>query len=265
MADMLMAEAIQAGLDTSCFGRNLVYLPATGSTNHEARLLAADGALEGTVVVADYQTAGRGRCGRQWVAPPGSSLLLSIIFRPRLAPHEVQKLTMICSLAMIEAIESETGTQVGLKWPNDLIMQDAKLGGILTEVELCGQQVDYAVVGVGLNVNLDPACLPAFPLMPATSLSHAAGQVARSALLRAFLRAVERRYAALSWGFSPHKEWEERLVTLGQPVRISTVDQVLEGIAEGVDANGGLLVRVAGGRLELVLAGDVTMLRRATI
>ena len=200
------------------------------------------------------------------MAPAGSSLLLSLIFRPVLAPHQVQKLTMICGLAAVEAIEAKTGLCAGLKWPNDLVLGDAKLGGILTEIELRGQEVDYAIIGIGLNVNLKPTDLPAFPLMPAASLSEAAGRpVARTGLLCAFLMAVERRYEALSAGASPHEEWAARLVTLGQMVRVATGDEVLQGMAEGVDANGGLLLRVAGRGLQVVLAGDVTLLRRAMI
>ncbi len=258
--DGLSAESIRAGLNTTLVGRELVYLPETGSTNDTARRLAAAGAPDGTLVVTDHQTAGRGRLDRHWEAPPGSSLLLSLIFRPGLAPHQVQRLTMTCSLALADAIEVETGLQVGLKWPNDVVVSGAKVGGLLTEMELKGDRVDYAVVGMGLNVNLDPADLPAELLTPATSLSWVLGrQVARLPLLRALLRVVEARYLALQAGQSPHAEWAERLVTLGQPVTVSAPGSILEGVAEGVDADGALLVRLADGRLRVVIAGDVTL------
>jgi BirA family biotin operon repressor/biotin-[acetyl-CoA-carboxylase] ligase len=256
----LSAKRVQAGLETVFVGRTLIYLSETGSTNDSARQLAREGASEGTVVIADYQTAGRGRLGRRWSAPPGSGLLMSLVFRPALAPHQVQRLTMVCGLAVVDAVESETNLQVALKWPNDVVIGGAKVGGILTEIEWTRDQVEYAVVGIGLNVNLAPAQLPGDLLVPATSLSHALGRpVARLPLLWAFLRVVEVRYLALMAGHSPHEVWAERLVTLHQPVAVATSGTVLHGIAEGVDANGALQVRLADGRLETIMAGDVTL------
>ena len=138
MLDSLSAKAIVEGLDTQFVGRNPVYLPTVGSTNDEARRLAQAGAPEGTLVIADCQTAGRGRLDRRWEAPPGSSLLLSLLFRPPLAPHQVQQLTMVCGLAVVDAIEAATGLRAGLKWPNDVLIGEAKAGGILTEIVLAG-------------------------------------------------------------------------------------------------------------------------------
>jgi BirA family biotin operon repressor/biotin-[acetyl-CoA-carboxylase] ligase len=258
--DALSVEAIRAGLDTRFVGQNVVYLPETGSTNDEARRLAEEGASEGTLLIADHQTAGRGRLTRRWEAPPGCCLLMSLLFRPDLAPNQVQRLTMICGLALADAIASETGLVVGLKWPNDVLLDGAKVAGILTEVGLTASRVDYVVAGIGLNVNLDRARLPADLLVPATSLSQVLGQpVPRLPLLRAFLHAVERRYLMLKGGHSPHAEWAERLVTLGKPVTVSGGGTVLDGIAQGVDADGALVVRLADGRLETVRAGDVSL------
>ncbi len=256
----LSVEAISEGLGTRFIGRNVFYRPEIGSTNDEARRLADAGAPEGTLAIADYQSKGRGRLDRGWAAPPGSSLLMSLVFRPELEAHQVQRLTMSCGLAVVDTIEKETGLRVGLKWPNDVLIAGAKAGGILTEIELDRARVEYAVVGIGLNVNLDPASLPGDLPMPATSLSHELGsEVARLPLLRALLRRVEERYAALKAGRSPHSEWAARLVTLGRPVSVSGSGAVLEGLAEGVDADGALLVRVADGRVERVLAGDVSL------
>jgi BirA family biotin operon repressor/biotin-[acetyl-CoA-carboxylase] ligase len=256
--DSLSATAILDGLGTEFVGRKVVYWPEVGSTNDEARRLAGEGAPEGTLVITDYQTRGRGRLDRRWVAPRGSSLLMSVIFRPGLAAHQVQRLTMICGLAVAGAIELQTGLRAGLKWPNDVVIAGGKVGGILTEIGLEGERVEFAVVGIGLNVNLDPALLPADLPMPASSLGHALGTgVARLPLLWALLSKIEERYSALRAGQSPHEEWEGRLVTLGKPVTVSGTGSILEGTAEGVDADGALLVRLADGRLEKVLAGDV--------
>ena len=134
----LSANAIREGLGTRFVGRNIVYRTEIGSTNDEARRLAGAGAPEGTLVIADYQRRGRGRLDRGWAAPPGSSLLLSLVFRPELAAHQAQRLTMCCGLAAVDAIEQETGLSAGLKWPNDVVIGGAKAGGILTEIELDG-------------------------------------------------------------------------------------------------------------------------------
>lgn len=258
--EALSTERIRAGLGTAFVGQHVVYWPRTGSTNDEARRLAEAGLPDGTLVVADYQTAGRGRLGRVWQAPAGDCLLLSLVFRPSLAPGQAQRLTMACGLAVVDAIRAETGLEAGLKWPNDLVVGEAKVGGLLTELELGGDRVLYAVVGIGLNVNLDPARLAGDLQLPVTSLSHVLGRrVPRLPLLQALLRAMERRYLALQAGESPLAEWAARLVTLGRPVTVSGAGMSWAGVAEGVGLEGALLVRLADGRLEQVLAGDVTL------
>ncbi len=260
MVDALSSERIRAGLTTTVVGRQLVYLPETGSTNDEARRLAQSGAADGLLVVADYQTAGRGRLQRNWVAPPGSSLLMSLLFRPDLPPFQAQRLTMICGLAVCDAVEAQTGLQMTLKWPNDVVVGGAKVGGILTEIEVMGEQLAYGIVGIGLNVGLDPSQLPTDLVVRATSLANEIGRpVPRLPLLWSFLQALEGRYFVLKSGYSPHVEWSEKLSTLGQRVTVSGGSEVLQGVAEGVDSNGALLVRLASGRLETVLAGDVTL------
>ncbi|MBN1136311.1 MAG: biotin--[acetyl-CoA-carboxylase] ligase [Anaerolineae bacterium] len=259
--DALSAEGILAGLKTRLVAQNLIYLPVVDSTMDEARRLAEQGAPDGTLVLTDYQTAGRGRLDRRWQAPPTSSLLLSFIFRPAIAPHQVQQLTMLCGLAVAESVEAQTSLPVGLKWPNDLETGGAKVGGILTEIELSGVRVSYAIVGIGLNVNLDPQQLNEPVLARATSLSTELGRpVARLPLLWAVLRAVEARYLVLGAGAPRlHAEWAKRLVTLGRMVTVSTGDATWEGVAEGVDADGALLVRRIDGSLERIIAGDVTV------
>lgn len=258
--DLLSKQSIRAGLRASSVGHELVFLPEVGSTNEVARRLGQEGAAEGTVVVADYQSGGRGRLGRRWEAPPGTSLLLSLLFRPPLAPAQMQRLTMACGLAVADAIGSQTGLEVGLKWPNDVVLGDQKVGGILTELEVQGSAVAFAVVGIGLNVNLDPDALGKDLLVQATSLSQALGRpVPRLPLLLALLEAAEARYLALRQGLSPHREWAARLATLGHRVTVSDAGRSLEGVAEGVDANGALQLRLDDGQLETVWAGDVSL------
>jgi BirA family biotin operon repressor/biotin-[acetyl-CoA-carboxylase] ligase len=199
--DPLSSRGIREGLRTRFVGHNLVYLPVVESTNEVARRLGQGGAADGTLVVADYQSSGRGRQGRRWQAPPGSSLLLSLLLRPSLAPTQVQRLTMACGLAVADAIQAQTGVQVGLKWPNDVMIGGRKAGGILTELELQGSTVAFAAVGIGLNVNLDADALGDDLLVQATSLSQALGRpVPRLPLLLALVEAAEARYLALRQG-----------------------------------------------------------------
>ena len=187
-------------------------------------------------------------------------MLISIVLRPELEPRRVQQVTMACGLAAVEAIEAVTGVAVGLKWPNDLVAGKSKLGGILTEVALDGDRVDYSVVGTGINVNLDPAGLPQDLRMPATSLSCLTGrQISRLSLVQRFLRECEKRYDSLKAGSSLLAEWSSKLTTLGTVVRGEFKGLNITGLAESVDADGGLLVRLDSGDLVRVLAGDVDL------
>jgi len=251
--------------------RKVIHLPTTGSTNDVAKNLAAQGAEEGTVVVADEQTAGRGRMRRRWLAPPGTCLLCSLLFRPQLPPTRANQLTMLCSLAAADAVEQVAGLRAALKWPNDLVIQSPisnpqspnwkKLAGILTETGVAGEQLDFAVVGIGINVNVPSETLTA--LGPsATSILAETGQVVDlAALLAALLAGVEARYEMLQMGNGPRAEWAARLATLGQHVEATTSAGVLAGVAESVDEDGALLLRAPNGRLHRLLAGDVTLSR----
>lgn len=256
----MSAQTIRDGLQTQFIGRTLVFRPTTASTNDEAKTLAKEGTPDGTLVITDYQTAGRGRSDRRWEAPSGSSLLMSLVFRPKLAPRHVQRLTMVCGLAIVDVLEAEYGLTPNLKWPNDILIGDAKAGGILTEIVMAGDRVECVITGIGLNVNLDPAELPDGLMMEATSLSQALGRsVDRLPLLWALLYQLELRYKELGAGYSPHGEWARRLGTLDRPVTVNSGSVVLEGVAEGVDCDGALLVRLADGQLHTVVAGDVSV------
>jgi len=255
----LSAERIKQGLRTELISQNMVYYSSIGSTNELLKELAAQGAPEGTLVITDEQTAGRGRLGRKWLAPPGTSLLLSLLFRPDLAPYQAQRLTMICSLAIANAIEGLTGLPVELKWPNDIFIRGKKAGGILTESGTTGGRLDYVVVGMGLNVNLAVSTLPELRGV-ATSLSQELGhEVARLELLWKILEGIEIRYKSLRRGESPHEEWAAHLINLGREVQVTTSDEVLAGLAEGVDADGALILRTPDGQRKRILAGDVTL------
>jgi BirA family biotin operon repressor/biotin-[acetyl-CoA-carboxylase] ligase len=249
---------VQSALTTKLIGRPFYYHPVVGSTMDEARRLAQAGVPEGTVVLADEQVAGRGRLQRRWWAPAGSSLLLSLVLRPLLGPRHAQRLTMICSLAVCDAIAQVSGLRAMIKWPNDVLLGGRKVCGILTELDLVGDELRYAIVGIGINVNVDFTTAP--PLMsPATSLSMETGRaIPRLDLLVALLSGIEKRYLALRDGRSWHQEWADRMATLGQHVRVSSGSEQWHGLAVGVDEDGALLLQLEDGSTRRVLAGDVT-------
>jgi BirA family biotin operon repressor/biotin-[acetyl-CoA-carboxylase] ligase len=262
--DRFDAVRLHTALARHPFVAELVYHPRLGSTNDLAKERARPGAPEGLLVIADEQSCGRGRRGRNWWSPAGSALLSSLLFRPSLPPTQAQRLTMLCALAAADAVAETTNLTVDLKWPNDLVIGGRKLAGLLTESAFRGDQLDFAVVGLGLNVNTDLAGAPQF-LAPATSLRMELGHsIDRLELLLAYLDGVARRYARLKAGASPHQEWAGRLCTLGRPVIAHLGDQTLSGLAQGVDADGALLLRTADGTVHRLLAADVS-LRKTTI
>jgi BirA family biotin operon repressor/biotin-[acetyl-CoA-carboxylase] ligase len=259
-------------------GQKVYYWPAVNSTNDELKRLAEEGEAEGMLAITDEQLAGRGRLKRTWVAPAGSSLLVSLLFRPAfLAPTQAQQLTMICSLAAADAVVEVTGLRPALKWPNDLLLEGRKLAGVLTELgfETGPDSVDAAyhegtglawvVVGMGLNVNVDfssQAIRRTWPDLKNTAISLAMAQgrsVSRLDLLKRYLLNVETRYDRLRAGRSPHQEWAARLSTLGRVVVVTAPDGVYQGIADSVDETGALLLRQSDGQMRQILTGDVTL------
>ncbi len=239
-------------------GHVVVYHPSIGSTNTAARALARAGALDGTVVLADEQTQGRGRHGRRWVAPPCSGIAVSIVLRPA-ADFPLHTLTMASALAAGDVVRALVGpARCTLKWPNDVLVDGAKVGGILLELDQSGASWTV-VIGIGLNVNAAP------DLPDVCSLAGATGHaIAREPLLIDLLATLE-AYVALT-AREPDttpRLWRARLVTLGQLVRVRAADGLFEGVAVDVDREGALLVRLPDGTLRPVRAGDVTLSRKS--
>jgi len=267
----LSAESVTAALATQRLGRPTLYFPRTGSTNDVAHERAAAGAPHGLLVIADEQTAGRGRLDRRWWALPGSSLLMSLLLRPSLPLDQVGQLTMCLGLAAVEGIEAVTGLRPALKWPNDLLLDGRKLGGMLAELHLDGELLDYAVLGLGVNVNINfsaSALTSASTLMPseltdtAISLSTALGHsVDRLPLLAAIVARCEAWYERVLAGQSLHAAWAARLDTVGRQVTVTTAAGALMGSAVGVTPGGALLVRGDDGTEHTIWSGDVTALR----
>jgi BirA family transcriptional regulator, biotin operon repressor / biotin---[acetyl-CoA-carboxylase] ligase len=251
-------RAAKAGPAPIVSGQAIVHLRRTTSTNDVAAGLARQGAPDGTVVVADQQTAGRGRQGRVWLAPPRSSLLCSVLVRPSLAPAHTARLMMLAAVAMTQAMRG-LGLPAAIKWPNDVLIGGCKVAGILVEAQIEGERIEYAVAGIGVNVNLDAQALA--QISPAaTSLSLEAGKrISRWKLLRLFLAEWQVRYEAMGrdGGQAVYQEWTSSLETIGRDVTVSMGYEVIAGRAESVDENGTLLLRRADGEVVAVTVGDV--------
>ncbi len=260
--EKLSAEAITRDLNTRVLGRRVVYYERIGSTNDAARQLADASEPEGMLILADEQTAGRGRLGRSWVAPARSSLLMSLILRPDLTPAHVSRVTMAVALGACDAMRAETGLHAQIKWPNDLLLRGKKCAGILAESGIVGEKLEYVIVGIGVNVNFAAAVVQGIP-RDATSIADELGEsFPRAQLARAILHEIESYYLRLRAGEELRDEYKHRLATLDQHLRAQTAQGATEGIATDVDENGALLIRRADGSIVRLLVGDVTLSNR---
>ena len=259
--DLLLPEEIRAGLSTKLLGKQIVHFYDTSSTNNEAKRLAADEAAEGTIVVSEAQTLGRGRLNRGWFSPPGGGVWVSVILRPPFPPQEAPKCTLMAAVATVEAIREASGLNCGIKWPNDILWQGRKLVGILTEMSAEMDAINFVVLGIGINVSLQESDFPEELRNIGASVSMGAErEVSRVEVLQKLLERLEYWYQVVKQeGFEPVLEaWRRESVTLGQPVRVLAGEETYDGVAEELAEDGSLLVRTENG-LRRVLAGDVSL------
>ena len=256
MPPNLVAATIRQGLYTRIVGRRVLYYPELPSTMDEAARLGNEEAEEGAVVVAEKQSAGRGRQGRSWVSQPGN-LLVSVLFRPTL--ETLPFINIIGGIAAARSVRKVTGLDVKIKWPNDLLIGGRKAAGILAESAIVGNSVWYAVLGVGMNVSLDTKQIEEISPF-AISVNSAAGkEVPREDLLRQLLMDLDSLYIALNNGESPMQEWQGMLETIGQRLVATWGDDTYHGVAEDTDELGNLILRQDDGSLLTLTAGDVTL------
>lgn len=260
--DRLFPEEIGDGLATRFLGRTVYYCDSVSSTNNLAKELAGQGAADGTLVVAEEQTGGKGRLGRQWCSAKYKGIFFSFILFPPLMPQEANMVTLITAVAMASAVRDETGVAAGIKWPNDLLVNGKKICGILTELSAEMERINYMVVGVGLNVNQEKNDFPEEVSASATSLKDQTGSnISRVKLVQAFLLEFEKWYLlALENGFAPVlARWKEMSVSLNCPVRIHNPNSSWDGWAEDIDSDGALLLRLPGGEIKRVISGEVSL------
>lgn len=258
---MYNKRELEQGLKTKTMGQTIYFYEETDTTNNRARELALEGAPEGTLVVAEKQTAGRGRRGKVWESPLGTGIWMSLVLRPQIMPAEASVLTLLCGLATAEAIEAETGLSAGIKWPNDILINGKKAVGILTEMDCEMSEVHFVIPGIGINVNT--ASFPPEIAEIATSLYLECGKtVSRRRLVHKVLERLEEHYETFlrTGSFAAMLEdYRKHCITLGKEVHVLGREPFF---AEALDitSEGELLVRRAdNGKEEVVFSGEVSI------
>lgn len=261
MKNRLLVDHILGAIEGSILAKNVVYQEIMDSTNNMAKELAAQGASDATLLVAEEQTAGRGRLGRQWLSPRYTNLLFSLLLWPTLPADQVFALTMILAMAAAEAVEQVASLKPLIKWPNDLYVNGKKLAGVLTEFSVKEEKVGYVILGMGLNVNWRPEGSQEIA-NPATSILVETGrEVSRTQLLIEILKhfevfyeeAVHNGWERLYW------MWNERSLVLGRNVEVGSGEGKIFGKACRVDHDGALIILNGHGEEQRVLCGDVSL------
>jgi BirA family biotin operon repressor/biotin-[acetyl-CoA-carboxylase] ligase len=251
-------QYLESHLNTRFIGRQIYSFKSVESTMLIARDIARKGAKEGTVVIAEEQTAGRGRSGNTWFTPQGN-LALSIILKPRL--RDLPQLIMIASLAVYYTIYNTCGIDAGIKWPNDILINGKKVSGIIIENEVRRNVVRHAIIGIGINTRLDPALYTEIAHL-ATSLHHETGkEVSDNEVCVELLNRMENLYFEVRESKPLYNEWKEHIDTIGKYIQVAFGNMILKGRAESVTEKGNLMIRKDDGDLTEIVAGEVTILK----
>jgi len=254
--DRLFPSQIRRHLSTKFIGEKIYYFDSVSSTMDIAVELGLKGLAEGTLILAEAQSKGRGRLGRVWLSPKYKGIYLSLILKPKILPNQASILTLLAAVSICEAIKEITGLDVQIKWPNDILIHSKKLGGILTELNAEMDEVRFVVIGIGLNANNDAKSL----IAGATSLKEQGKEnINRIELLQELLLKIEENYALFQKkGSQPIIEkWRDYNITLGRRVAVFAHKEHIEGEAVDIDIDGGLLIRRDSGVTEKVMSGDI--------
>ena len=258
--DILTEESIRASLSTRQIGQALRVFSVTDSTNNEAKRQALQGVPHGTVFVAEEQTGGKGRLGRNWVSPPGLGLWFSLLLRPHCTPQQASRMTLLAGLAVCRALQKEIKVDARIKWPNDIVIGSRKVCGILTEMGAEMEQIEYVVIGIGINIH--DGCYPPELKERAVSLDEATGKTwNRAAVLRAILTEFEEilqenERCGLQILLS---EYRSQCVTLGRTVSCSRPDGEIRGQAMGITEEGELIIQTENGEKAVIYSGEVSV------
>ena len=258
--DRLFALEVARNLNTKFIGKKIHYFDYLSSTMDLAMQLGMDGAVSGTLVLAESQTKGRGRLGRGWFSPKYKGIYLSLILRPKILPSACPVLTLMSAVSICEAAKEILDLNVQIKWPNDVLIHNKKIAGILTEMNAEVDKVNFVVIGLGLNVNNDKKSL----IAQATSLKEQHGaEISRVVLLQEILRRIESNYLLLEAKGSQEiiNKWRNFTLTLGTRVKVDYQNKHIEGQAIDIDTDGALLIRKDSGLIQKISSGDVTACR----
>ncbi len=259
-SDLLTEREILPGLATDRLGRNIVYFDSTDSTNAQAARLAGEGAPEGTLTIAESQTAGRGRLGRKWESPPGVNLYFTLILRPEIPPAAAPMITLAAGAALAKSVRALYGLPAAVKWPNDALLHSRKFAGVLTEMNAGASRIRHVLLGVGVDVNMTEDMFPEEIRDISTSIYISRGEKAdRAELLRLFLSEMETLYDNIVSG---RREiildaWRSLSCTLGRRVTVKGLWGEKTGTATDIDASGGLVIRGDDGEAGTVVSGDL--------
>ncbi len=259
--DLLLPAAINKRLETKTFGREYHYFDQLPSSNKELRKLADAGAAEGAVVVTESQVSGHGRLNRGWYSPHAKGLWFSLLLRPSFVPQEAPKCTLMAAVALTKAFHELGLSEAGIKWPNDILVHGRKLVGILTEMNGSMEQIDYIIMGIGINTGSTKDEFPEDIREIATSFAMEGVDVDRCQALALILKHLEDQYQkVLKEGFaSTLEEWKKLSVTINQDVEVRAPGNTYEGLALDLDQDGNLLVKTKTGQIERIVAGDVSI------
>jgi len=260
--DVWNVTALLAGLNTKRMGQKLHIYGEVDSTQTIAHSLVASGAPEGTLVLAESQTSGRGRMGRKWHSPAGKGIWMSLVLTPRIPVYFMPQLTLLCAVALCRSIQKTVEVDAGIKWPNDLLVGGKKISGILLESSGEDERLKYVIAGIGISANLSVEDYPEELRSVATSLAIERGaEVSREALVQSFLQEFEELYDLyLEEGFAPIRLlWEAQSVTLRRPIRTHTPQGIVEGMAESLDDSGALTVMTNAGERVKIYSGDIEL------
>ncbi len=260
--DLLRPEEISYGLQAEFCGKKIYYFPTVASTNLVAHALGTEGEEEGTLVVAEEQTSGRGRRGRGWHSVKGKGIWISLLLYPRsVRPEQAAPFTAAVAVAVSRILALETKSRPTIKWPNDLLLNGKKVGGILAEIKGNEEEVHYLVLGIGLNINQGGEHFPPDLTATATSLYLEESRIFdRASLCRRLLEELEKSYLLfLKEGFAPFREpWIQNSATLGKKIKVSRGNGYLEGTAKELDNHGALLVEDGSGVMHRITYGEIT-------
>ncbi len=259
--DVMWRAEVESLLTTKWAGCGVIYLPETDSTNTRAKRLGDEGASHGTLVIAEQQTGGKGRRGRRWESPAGSSIYMSILLRPEIQPNQAPMLTLVMAQSVAEAIREVTNQEALIKWPNDIVVNGKKVCGILTEMSTEIQWINHVVIGVGINVNIES--FPEELEETATSLYLESGKRQRRApLIAEVMKQFERYYNQfIQTGdlSGMQEEYNRLLVNRDREVRVLDPGHEYNGRAAGINETGELLIRTGDGQIRKVYAGEVSV------